>query len=942
MNYRKTVNLPKTSFPMKANLLQREPEFQRRWRDMDLYHTIRKARKGCPKYTLHDGPPYASGDLHIGTGMNKILKDMVVRARTMTGHDAPYVPGWDCHGLPIEHQVLQALGPTALDTPTPEVRKRCRKFAEKHMKSHIRQFQQLGVLGDFENPYMTLSHTYERAVIEMLADLVGAGYVYKRLKPIHWCYETRTALAEAELEYEDISSPSVIVKFAAESSLRDLFPSLGDEPVSLLIWTTTPWTLPANLAIAVAEKAEYVAVRYHDPHTDLTETIVLAEDLVDVVMGRCGVERFERLERCKGGDLEGRTYRHFLNGKICPVVLASYVSLEDGTGCVHTAPGHGREDYETGLAYGLDILSPVDEAGCLTEEAGEFAGLHVFDADPKIVARLRELGVLLMSEEITHSYPHCWRSKKPVIFRATEQWFVSVDHNGLRQAMLDAIQQVNWIPDWGQGRITAMVSERPDWCISRQRSWGIPIPAFYCTACGASLMTRDSLLLVADLFGREGSDAWFQTDPCDILADGTACESCGGTAFRKETDILDVWFESGSSHRAVLKTTPGLEWPADLYLEGTDQHRGWFQLSMLPAVATDGAPPFREVLTHGFVVDEKGEKMSKSLGNFISVADALGEFGAEMQRLWTASVDYRTDIQASREIIQRLNEPYRRYRNTFRYLLGNLSDFDPNRDAVDVGDVHEIDRLMLSRTQQLIADVRRSYEEHQFYRVFQRTYGFCTVDLSSFYLDVIKDRLYCEAADAPTRRSAQTVMDAILNALTRLLAPILVHTCEDVWDAMPHREDLPSVHLAMFPEARTEWIDEALEAKWDSLLSVRDEACRELEKLRAAKEIGSALDARVTLYAEGDLLQLLAANAALLPETFICSEVDVVEGTSDEAVAAAGMDGLAVAVEPSTRHKCVRCWRLLPSVGADAEHPELCGRCAGVVRALPNVEDDES
>ncbi|NQT85737.1 class I tRNA ligase family protein, partial [bacterium] len=571
-----------------------------------------------------------------------------------------------------------------------------------------------------------------------------------------------------------------------------------------------------------------------------------------------------------------------------------------------------------------------------------FAGLHVFDADPKIVEHLREIGALLHTEAITHSYPHCWRSKKPVIFRATEQWFVSVDHKNLRQRMLDAIQGVNWIPDWGKGRITAMVSDRPDWCISRQRSWGIPIPAFYCTACGAALMTKDTLLAVADLFGERGSDAWFHVDPADILPQGTACSECGAGDFRKESDILDVWFESGSSHRSVLKTYEELQWPADLYLEGTDQHRGWFQLSLLPAIAADGAAPFREVLTHGFVVSESGEKMSKSLGNYISVADALEEFGAEMQRLWSASVDYRDDIKVDRKVLERLNEPYRRYRNTFRYLLGNLSDFDPAEDAVDLADLREIDRLMLSRTQRLIADVRTSYAEHQFYRVFQRTYSFCTVDLSSFYLDVIKDRLYCEGADSAARRSVQTVMDVILNALVRLLAPILVHTCEDVWDAMPHREDLPTVHLALFPEPKMEWVDAALEAKWERLLAVRDEAARELEKLRAAKTIGSGLDARVTLYAEGDLHAFLTANAALLPVAFICSEVDVVEGASDAAIPATAVEGLAVAVRPSERAKCGRCWRLLPCVGAQEDHPELCGRCATVVRALPDPEGDEA
>jgi len=920
---------------MKANLRQREPELQKRWREMNLYELIRQARKGCPKFILHDGPPYASGELHIGTGMNKILKDVVVRSRTMMGYDAPFVPGWDCHGQPIEQRVLQELGPGALGTPAAEIRRRSRHFAEKHMRDHIAQFQQLGILGDFHHPYATLQHDYERAVIELFADLVDKGFVYKRLKPIHWDYETRTALAEAELEYETIASPSIYVKFPMADDVCDLFPAIGAGPVSVLIWTTTPWTLPANRAIALAEMAEYSAVRIPAAGG---QVVILAEDLVERVMSKLGVEGFERLGRCRGKQLEGRRYRHVLTGALCPIVLAPYVSLEDGTGCVHTAPGHGREDYETGLAYGLEIFSPVDDEGKLTAAAGEFAGLHVFDADPKIVERLRQAGHLAHHETITHSYPHGWRSKKPVILRATEQWFVAIDHLGLRQEALRAIDVVRWIPEWGRGRIAAMVSERPDWCISRQRAWGIPIPAFYCTGCNAVLLTRASALAVAELFGRAGSDAWFHTEAADILPEGTACANCGGTSFRKETDIFDVWFESGSSHRAVLRgpkaERQGLRWPADLYLEGTDQHRGWFQLSLLPAVAADGQPPFRTVLTHGFVVDERGEKMSKSLGNFLSVEDALKDFGAELQRLWAASVDYLADIAASRDIIRRMDEPYRRFRNTFRYLLGNLDGFDPARHRVPLPKMAEVDRWALGRTQRLIADALRAYEEYQFYRVYQRAYQFCTVDLSAFYLDVIKDRLYCEAADSLARRSAQTAMYEALDALVRLLAPILIHTCEEVWDAMPGREDLPSVHLARFPKVQEAWWDAELDARWERLLAVRSDVARELEKLRAAKKIGSGLDARVALYAEGELLAFLRRHEALLPEMLIVSEVAVAEGMSPDAAPGADVPGLGVVAAPSERPKCGRCWRLLPSVGSDADHPQLCGRCAAVVRAL--------
>ena len=965
MNYRDTVNLPKTSFKMKANLRQREPELQRRWAQMGLYNLIREARQGADKYILHDGPPYASGELHIGTGMNKILKDMVVRSRTMMGFDAPYVPGWDCHGMPIEVHVLRELGEGALEVPKIDVRRRCKKFADKHVKAHVKQFQQLGVLGDFEEPYLTLDPKYEQACIEFFADLVEGGYVYKSLKPIHWDYATRSALADAELEYKDVESPAVYVKFPMADDLRDLLPELGDEPLSMLIWTTTPWTLPANMAIALAAQAEYSAVRYPDPVTGRTEVVMMAEDLVETVMAKVGVTGYEVVGRCRGDKLEGKTYRHILHDRTCPIVLAGYVSLEDGTGCVHTAPGHGREDYETGLSYGIEIFSPVDEDGKLTPESGRFAGLHVFEADPKIVAHLREEGHLLHSETILHSYPHGWRSKEPVIFRATEQWFVAVDHKGLRQRMLEAIGKVKWVPGWGEGRMTAMVSERPDWCISRQRAWGIPIPAFYCEGCNVLLLDAAVVRHVASVFGEAGSNAWFVRDAAGLMPDGTACAECGGTAFSKEEDIFDVWFESGSSHRAVLRgpkaERQGLRWPADLYIEGTDQHRGWFQLSMLPSVAVDGVPPFREVVTHGFVNDEKGEKMSKSLGNFISVAQALDDLGAELQRLWTASVDYRADINVSEGIIQRMEEPYRRFRNTFRYLLGNLHDFEASRDRVNAEDMEaKEDQWALACLSDVLQDVREAYELYEFHRVYQRLYHFCTVDMSSFYLDVIKDRLYCDSQNSPSRRSAQTLLHYVLNALVRALAPILVHTCEEVWDAIEGRDDLPSVHLALFPweqhktrDSFNLFIDldlaegvEQLPENWDLLSKIREDVARELEKLRAEKRIGSGLDATVALYATGNILHELVTfdedthgESNTLPRVLIVSEARVEDAERSaappNAVVSQNVPNVSFVVKPSDRPKCVRCWRRLPSVGADAEHPELCGRCVAAVTGQP-------
>ena len=942
MDYKKTVNLPKTDFRMKANLLQREPVIRQQWEEQDLYGQVRAARAGKPKFVLHDGPPYPTGELHIGTGLNKILKDFVVRFHTMLGHDSPYVPGWDCHGLPIEHRVMQELGDKAKDLDKTEIRSLCKAYAEKFVDIQRGQFKALGVQGDWDRPYLTLQPSYEGGIIEVFGKLVDKGYVYRGTKPVHWCMTCETALAEAELEYSDEESPSIFVNFELCESLRDVFPGVGRERQFVLIWTTTPWTLPANMAIALHPDATYAACRYTNPKTGKVETTVLAQQLANPVLSLLGVSEFETLGTIKGKELAGRQYKHAFIDRVCPIVLADYVTLEDGTGCVHTAPGHGQEDYVTGIKYDIEILSPVDARGYFTEDAQQFAGQHIREGDKTIPETLEELGQLLRMEMFSHSYPHCWRCKRPVIFRSTPQWFVAVDHEGLRQAALEAIQEVEWVPPWGEIRINNMIQERPDWCISRQRSWGVPIPAVYCTECGDALLTKETLDAVQAVFEREGADSWFRNPASHFLPQGTTCPSCGSAdKFECESDIFDVWFESGSSHNSVCRRHPELAFPADMYLEGSDQHRGWFQLSLLPSLAAHGCAPFKTVLTHGFVMDDKGEKMSKSLGNFISVEDALKRFGSDMIRLWTSSTDYRNDMNVSFDLIQRMADPYRRVRNTFRYLLGNLADFDPARHSVPYNEMAEFDRWALHKNEQVITQTTEAYATYQFHRVYQILQNFCTVEMSSFYFDIRKDRVYCDGADDLKRRSAQTVMHRVLLTLAKLCAPITVHTAEEVWSHIQAEglagddADLPSVHLALWPQAKKEWIDEDLDSNWRRIIAVRTEVAREIEKLRAAKTVGSSLEVSVELYVENErLLSLLKEHEADLPAIFIVSEVKLDSGSHPDAVQAVEVEGLQVCVRRSTYPKCERCWNQRPSVGDCAEHATLCDRCVAVVKTL--------
>jgi isoleucyl-tRNA synthetase len=962
-NYKATIHLPQTRFAMKADLPRREPRIRQRWEQMQLDEKLRQARRGRPRYVLHDGPPYANGDIHMGHLLNKVLKDVVVKYKTMRNYDSPFLPGWDCHGLPIEHKVLQELGPRALEVPRSQIRDRCQQYALKYVAIQRQQFKTLGIFGQWQRPYLTLDPSYEAGILDVFARLVEGGYVYRQLKSIHWCPTDQTALAEAELEYADRTSSSLYVNFPLEDSARKFFAGLGDEPLFLMIWTTTPWTLPANVAIALHPDYEYTAVRYTDPKTGQKVVTVMAAELVDRVLPLGGVTRYERLGSVQGQALHPLTYRHVLLDRTGRIVLADYVTLNEGTGCVHTAPGHGEEDYKTGVQYDLPILCPVDAAGRFTPAAGVCVGQNVFQANEPIVELLAQKGALFHSSTLTHSYPHCWRCKNPVIFRATDQWFLRVDDHQLRQRVLRGIRQVQWLPPWGQTRIESMVAERPDWCISRQRAWGVPIPAFYCQPHRHPLLTAELVRHIRDLVAQHGANIWFQKDAQELLPPGVRCPQCGSSHFDKESDILDVWFESGASHRSVCEAYPELGYPADMYLEGSDQHRGWFQSSILTAVAVNDRAPFRTVLTHGFIVDEQGQKMSKALGNVVDAVEAVQKFGADLLRLFVCSVDYHNDVKVSEAMIARMADVYFKIRNTFRYLLGNLGDyrdFDPQRHRVPYNQMPEIDRWALCRTRRLLEAVTRAYDRFEFFRVYQLVHQFCAVDLSGFYFDVLKDRLYCEAVDSPLRRSAQSVLDTILRVLTPVVAPILVHTAEEIWDYLPDGEKPPSVHLALWPLEETRQQgepplfsrrldsqafspsgplavlpdDPALEERWCRLREVRDEVLRELERLRAAKQIGSNMQASVVLYTNHQpLRQLLEQYRDQLPTLLIVSEVILADVPPDLARQGLELTSLWAQAHPSPYPKSQRCWNYRPTVGTNPRWPDVCQRCATVLEA---------
>ncbi len=924
MDYKTTLNLPKTDFPMKANLKDLEPRSIKRWQEQGTYRLMQEKNAGKTAYILHDGPPYANGHIHIGHSLNKTLKDIIVKYKSLKGFRSPYVPGWDCHGLPIEHQVLKNLGPKKDTLSQAEIRKLCREYAAKFIDIQREEFKRLGVFGDWENPYLTMNYPYEAAIVRELGKFVDAGGVYKGKKPVYWCGHDETALAEAEVEYADHESPSISVKFNLPGAATCL-PSLAGKNVSIVIWTTTPWTLVSNLAVALHPQLDYVAVEVASG-----EVLIVAEALLEASLKKFGMTG-RVLEKFKGKKLEGLKARHPFLDRDSLVILGEHVTLEAGTGAVHTAPGHGQEDYEAGLRYNLPVYAPVDQKARFTKEAGMFAGENVHKANNGIISLLKEKHALLAEEKLVHSYPHCWRCKNPVIFRATEQWFISMKTNDLLRKVIDEANNVAWVPGWGKDRFLSMVQDRPDWCISRQRAWGVSIVAFTCKDCGELLLDKKVIDHVADQVEKEGADIWFTKTPAELLPPGTKCKKCGKADLGKEMDILDVWFDSGVSQAAVLKQRPELVWPADLYLEGSDQHRGWFQSSLLASVGTTGTSPFRTVLTHGFTMDGQGKKMSKSSGNVVAPQEVIDQYGAEVLRLWVSAADYRDDIRISKEILAHLAEAYRRIRNTCRYLLGNLSDFDPAKDRVPDDQLLEIDRWALLRLQKLVQRVEKAYDEFEFHTVFHSVHNFCAVDMSAFYLDILKDRLYTARAGSVARRSGQTAMADILSGLVRLMAPVLSFTADEVWSYMAEGKKTPSVFLADFPKVETKYLDDALEARWEKLQAVRGEAAKVLEALRKEKTIGHSLDAQVTLFAEPGLYELLKQYEQDLAFIFIVSQAKVATAAEApaDAFASEAVKGLKVTAGPAKGQKCGRCWMYQESVGAVAEHPQICSRCAG-------------
>jgi isoleucyl-tRNA synthetase len=926
MDYKDTVNLPKTTFPMKASLGKLEQELLQRWEQEHLYQQLRQRYADRPKYILHDGPPYANGHLHLGHALNKILKDFVVRVKSMEGYNAVYVPGWDCHGLPIEHQVDLDLGDKKAGMSIADIRRRCRAFAERFIDIQREEFKRMGGIADWEHPYLTMSYAYEATIVRELGRFFGRGGVYKGVKPVHWCISDQTALAEAEVEYEDRTDESIWVKFPLTPESQARLPFLQGKQASVLIWTTTPWTLPANLAIAFHPSYEYVWVEADD------EVFLLAKELAEPVLQKLGFSKYEILQTMPGEALEGLRARHPFIERDSLFILGDHVTLDQGTGCVHTAPGHGQEDYEMGIKYRLEIYNPVGDDGRFLPQTPLVAGLSVWEANQKIVDKLRADGFLLKEERITHSYPHCWRCKNPVIFRGTAQWFISMQANALRQHALEEIRRVQWIPPWGEERIYNMVESRPDWCISRQRAWGVPITVFYCQSCQATLARQELAEHVASLVEHEGADVWFERDAADLLPAGYRCPECGGNRFTKETDILDVWFDSGVSHAAVLERHADLKWPADLYLEGSDQHRGWFHTSLLTAVGTRGKAPYEAVLTHGFTVDAQGRKMSKSLGNVVAPQEVIAQHGAEILRLWVASENFREDVRGpDAEITGHLVEVYRRIRNTCRFLLGNLADFDATTNRLAYAELQELDRLMLHRLQKTIERVRRAYHDHEYHMVFHTLHNFCVIDLSSFYLDVLKDTLYTARADAAERRSAQTVLHETLLALVKLMAPILAFTAEEIWGYLPAAgRNESSVHLSEFPLVDPAAIDEDLAARWDHLLAVRGEILKALEQARHDKLIGTSLEAAVDLYVpDGEWRDRLDAYADTLGSICIVSALALHPSTAAPAGAMASdvIPELTIQVRHAPGSKCVRCWHWGEDVGQHAEHPTLCSRC---------------
>jgi len=927
MDLKQTLNLPQTDFPMKADLVKKEPLILQKWAETDLYGLIRKNSKGKPLFILHDGPPYANGHIHMGTAFNKVLKDIIIKSKQMDGFDSPYVPGWDCHGLPIEHKADQELAEKKALMGILEVRQYCRRYAERFIDIQREEFKRLGIFGEWNDPYLTMSYDYEAQIVREFGKFALNGSLVRSKKPIYWCISCKTALAEAEVEYKNKLSDSIYVKFPMLDDLAKEYENLKGRKVSVLIWTTTPWTIPANLAIALHPDYEYVAVDTGD------DVLILAKRLMYITLDTIGLHYKGVLAEFRGSELEGKRAKHPIYDRESVILLADYVTLDAGTGCVHTAPGHGQEDYETGLRYNLEIYSPVGDDGRFDSTVGEFQGKLVFEANKLVNERLRSLGMLLNKGEIQHEYPHCWRCKQPVIFRSTEQWFISMDKTGLRQKTLEAIDQVKWIPSWGRDRIYEMIKNRPDWCISRQRAWGVPITVFFCKNCNEPLVTQEIIEHVAMLMEKGGADVWFALPERELLPAGTKCGKCGSEEFRKETDILDVWFDSGVSHAAVLEKRSYLTSPADMYLEGSDQHRGWFHSSLLCSVGTRARAPYKSVLTHGFVVDGQGKAMHKSAGNVISPEELIKDYGAEIIRLWVAAEDYTDNIRLSKEILQRLTEAYRRIRNTCRFILGNLYDFDPTSHSVPQSSMEEIDKWILHKAHRLNQRLINAYRNYEFHIVYHGLHNFCVVDLSSLYLDILKDRLYTSHPESKKRRSSQTAMYHILNILVRLMAPILSFTAEEIWQYLPNKEKSPSVHMEEFWPIDDSFIDTALEAKWERLLKIREEVNRVLEMKRKSKEIGHSLDAIVTLGADEDTLQFLKGFGDLR-EIFIVSKVELLPLDQLSEEYNSQLNELRIKATLSPYSKCERCWVRDDTVTTKPFNQPICGRCLEVLEKL--------
>lgn len=915
MDYKDTLNLPSTTFSMKANLKEKEPEILKKWEGLDIYKYVQQTRKDSEMFLLHDGPPYANGHIHMGHALNKVLKDIVIKYKTLRGYNSPYVPGWDTHGLPIEHKVTTELGEKAKQLSKNQIRDLCREYALKHVQIQKEEFKRLGVRGNWDEAYVTLDPVYESQVLDVFNSFVKQGNVYRKKKPIYWCAECQTALAEAEVEYHDHSSSSIYVKFEF------------DVNTYIVIWTTTPWTLPANVAIAVHPEYDYCKVKVGN------EYWILAKQLVPKVMKDAKIDSYEITEVFKGASLENKSAKHPFIERQSLIVLADYVTLEDGSGCVHTAPGHGADDYTTGLKYNLPVLSPVNHEGIFTKEAGKYEGLKIWKANEVIINDLKASNHLIASQKITHSYPHCWRCKSPIIFRATEQWFISVENNSLRQKVLNEIKNVQWIPEWGETRITSMIHDRPDWCISRQRAWGIPIPALYCENCTEVLLDPQVLEKFISIVKAKGTNAWYDMDLKELLPDGFKCPKCGSDHLRKQYDILDVWIDSGASFQAVIHAREELKkFPADLYLEGSDQHRGWFQSSIFMSVGKHGKAPYRKVLTHGFIKDEEGKKMSKSIGNVIAPQEIIDRYGADVLRLWVASSDYRGDISISYKILDQQVDVYRKFRNTVRFLLGNISDFDPKKDLVKYEEMPELDRWAMMKLHELIRDVTQAYESYEFYRVHQMLNNFCTVSMSSIYLDIIKDRLYTLSKKSQMRRSAQSVMYEILMAMTKMMAPIITFTTEEIYDHLSENfEKKATVQAESWPEFNENYIDKALEEKWNRVLLIREDILKALEEKRRDKFIGHSLESKVTVQPKepSDCAILDSLGNEFMSDVIIASGFET--GTVEN-----GYEGslCRVRVEKASGKKCERCWKIDEHTGEDPQFPDTCPRCAHTLKTM--------